>query len=61
MLISPAELLAEARRGGWAIGGSNVYNLESARAVVRAAERAPRPRHGCRLRTARSRTRGWPS
>ena len=43
MLISPAELLAEARRGGWAIGGSNVYNLESARAVVRAAERARAP------------------
>lgn len=43
MLVSPREFLQDARRGGWAVGGFNVYNLESARAVVQAAEelRAP--------------------
>jgi fructose-bisphosphate aldolase class II len=43
VLIHPGEVLSEARRGGWAVGGFNAYNLESARAVVRAAERARAP------------------
>src|SRR5262245_42779905 len=43
MLVNPAEHLARARREGWALGGFNVFDLESARAVIRAgqAERAP--------------------
>lgn len=43
MLVNPGEHLARARREGWALGGFNVFDLESARAVVRAAEaeRAP--------------------
>lgn len=43
MLVNPIEHLRAARRDGWAIGGFNVYNLESARAVVDAATnlRAP--------------------
>jgi tagatose 1,6-diphosphate aldolase GatY/KbaY len=38
MLVSTAELLNEARQGGYAIGAFNVYNLEGASAVVAAAE-----------------------
>lgn len=38
MLTSTTTLLREARQGGYAIGAFNVYNLEGARAVVRAAE-----------------------
>jgi fructose-bisphosphate aldolase class II len=43
MLVNPAEELARARREGWALGGFNVFDLESARGVIRAgqAERAP--------------------
>ena len=43
MLVNPREHLARARREGWALGGFNVFDLESTRAVVRAAddERAP--------------------
>jgi fructose-bisphosphate aldolase, class II len=43
MFVNPKGVLAAARREGWAVGGFNVYNLESARAVVQAAEeeRAP--------------------
>lgn len=43
MLVNPAEHLARARREGWALGGFNVFDLESARAVIDAgrAERAP--------------------
>ncbi len=43
MLINPKEYLARARREGWAMGGFNVFDLESARAVVDAADalRAP--------------------
>ncbi len=37
MLDTPREFPAEARRNGWAVGGFNVYNLESARAVAQAA------------------------
>ncbi len=43
MLVSPREFLQDARRGGWAVGGFNVYNLESARAVVQAAEELRSP------------------
>jgi fructose-bisphosphate aldolase, class II len=38
VLVNPTGFLAAARREGWAVGGFNVYNLESARAVVQAAE-----------------------
>ena len=38
MLVNPKEYLIRARREGWALGGFNVYNLESARAVINAGE-----------------------
>ncbi len=38
MLISTTDLLNAARKGGYAVGAFNVYNLEGARAVVAAAE-----------------------
>lgn len=43
MLANPLKFLKAARAGGWAVGGFNVYNLESARAVIAAAanRRAP--------------------
>ena len=43
MLVSPLEQLRAGRADGWAIGGFNVYNLETARAVIAAATnlRAP--------------------
>ena len=43
MLTNPKDHLARARREGWALGGFNVYDLESARAVIAAgaAEKAP--------------------
>ncbi len=43
MLVNPLPYLKDARANGWAIGGFNAYNLESARAVVAAATnlRAP--------------------
>ena len=37
MLVSPLEYLRAGRADGWAVGGFNVYNLESARAVIAAA------------------------
>jgi fructose/tagatose bisphosphate aldolase len=37
MLVNPDWYLRRARAEGWAVGGFNVYNLESARAVVQAA------------------------
>lgn len=37
MLVNPLPYLRAARAGGWAVGGFNVYNLESARAVITAA------------------------
>lgn len=37
MLVNPLRYLKAARNQGWAVGGFNVYNLESARAVVAAA------------------------
>ena len=43
MLANPLEHLRAGRANGWAVGGFNVYNLESARAVIAAATnlRAP--------------------
>ncbi len=43
MLVNPLEYLRAGRANSWAVGGFNVYNLESARAVVAAATslRAP--------------------
>lgn len=43
MLVNPKEYLVRARREGWALGGFNVYNLESARAVIAAGEEAAAP------------------
>ncbi len=43
MLTNPKDYLARARREGWALGGFNVFDLESARAVIAAgaAQKAP--------------------
>jgi fructose-bisphosphate aldolase class II len=43
MLVNPKEWLVRARREGWALGGFNAYDLESARAVIQAGadENAP--------------------
>src|SRR5215470_9512992 len=38
MLVNPKAHLARARREGWALGGFNVFNLESARAVIDAGD-----------------------
>lgn len=43
MLVSMQELLTAAHQGRYAIGGFNVYNLEGAMAVVRAAEESQAP------------------
>jgi fructose-bisphosphate aldolase class II len=43
MLVNPRSFLVEARTGDWAVGGFNVYNLESARAVIAAAEETHAP------------------
>jgi len=43
MLVNPGEHLARARREGWALGGFNVYDLESARAVIAAGEELAAP------------------
>src|SRR5271156_776596 len=43
MLVNPREYLIRARREGWALGGFNVFNLESARAVIDAGEAARAP------------------
>jgi fructose-bisphosphate aldolase class II len=34
MLVNPKKWLGRARQEGWALGGFNVFNLESARAVI---------------------------
>jgi fructose-bisphosphate aldolase, class II len=43
MLVNPKEDLVRARREGFALGGFNVFDLESARAVIAAGrdEKAP--------------------
>jgi len=43
MLVNPKDHLARARREGWAIGGFNVYNLESARAVIAVGQELAAP------------------
>jgi fructose-bisphosphate aldolase class II len=43
MLVNPKEHLIRARREGWALGGFNVFNLESARAVIDAGEELSAP------------------
>jgi fructose-bisphosphate aldolase class II len=43
MLVNPKQHLVRARREGWAMGGFNVFNLESARAVIHAGEEAGAP------------------
>ncbi len=43
MLVNPLEYLKAARANGWAMGGFNVYNFESARAVIAAASALEAP------------------
>ena len=43
MLVNPREYLVRARREGWAMGGFNVFNLESARAVIAAGDELAAP------------------
>src|SRR5262245_51322838 len=43
MLVNPKADLARARREGWALGGFNVFNLESARAVIAAGDELAAP------------------
>ena len=43
MLVNPKPYLVRARREGWALGGFNVFNLESARAVITAGEELAAP------------------
>ena len=43
MLLNPKEYLVRARREGWAMGGFNIFNLESARAVIDAGEELAAP------------------
>ncbi|MET0153163.1 MAG: class II fructose-bisphosphate aldolase [Candidatus Binatia bacterium] len=43
MLVNPKSYLMRARREGWALGGFNVFNLESARAVIDAGENLAAP------------------
>ncbi|MEO8601920.1 MAG: class II fructose-bisphosphate aldolase [bacterium] len=43
MLVNPKEYLARARREHWALGGFNVFNFESARAVIAAGEELSAP------------------
>jgi fructose-bisphosphate aldolase class II len=43
MLVNPKPYLVRARREGWALGGFNVFNLESARAVIDAGEELAAP------------------
>jgi len=43
MLVDPKPYLQRARREGWALGGFNVFDLESARAVIDAGEALSAP------------------
>lgn len=43
MLVTMADLLILAQRGGYAVGGFNVYNLEGIAAVIQAAEAESSP------------------
>jgi fructose-bisphosphate aldolase, class II len=43
MLVNPKDHLMRARREGWALGGFNIFDLESARAVIDAGEELAAP------------------
>jgi fructose-bisphosphate aldolase class II len=43
VLVNPKEYLIQARREGWALGGFNVFDLESARAVIDAGAQLRAP------------------
>jgi fructose-bisphosphate aldolase, class II len=43
MLVNPKPYLVRARREGWALGGFNIFNLESARAVIDAGQQLAAP------------------
>src|SRR5262249_11829824 len=43
MLVNPKAYLTRARHEGWALGGFNVFNLESARAVITAGDQSAAP------------------
>ncbi|MCX6811811.1 MAG: class II fructose-bisphosphate aldolase [Candidatus Berkelbacteria bacterium] len=43
MFTNPKELLIEARRGGYALGHFNVFNMESAKAVITAIAESEKP------------------
>jgi fructose-bisphosphate aldolase, class II len=43
MLVNPKDHMMRARREGWALGGFNVFDLESARAVIDAGEELAAP------------------
>src|SRR5881397_3660004 len=43
MLVNPKPYLVRARREGWALVGFNIFNLESARAVIDAGEQLAAP------------------
>ena len=43
MLVNPKKWLGRARHEGWALGGFNVFNLESARAVIQAGAELKAP------------------
>ena len=38
MLVSSKEMLCKAREEGYAVGSFNIFNLESAKAIIAAAE-----------------------
>lgn len=42
-LVSSKNMLVSARKGGYAIGSFNIFNMESAKAIVAAAEREEAP------------------
>lgn len=42
-LVSSREMLRDARIGGYAVGSFNIFNMESAKAIVAAAEREKAP------------------
>ena len=43
MFVNSRDFLVEARRAGWAVGGFNAYNLESAHAILGAADELRSP------------------
>jgi fructose/tagatose bisphosphate aldolase len=43
MITSVKEILAKARKGGYAVGAFNTVNLETTRAIVEAAQKMKSP------------------